>query len=59
MNGSCIPFFNGGGYGVHRVDSFYEGSGNALREEVDECIIIVDFTEGCVVLELGYVILEL
>ena len=59
VNSSCIPSLNGGGYGVHGVDSSYEGGWNSSRKEVDEHIIVIDFTEGCVVFELGYVIPKL
>ena len=59
VNSSCIPSLNSSGYGVHGVDSSHEGGWDPSGKEVDGCIIIIDFTEGCVVFELGYVIPKL
>ena len=59
VDSSFVPFLNGSWYSVHRADFFHEGSRDSSRKEVDECIIIVDFTEGCIVFELRYVISKL
>ena len=56
VNDFFVPFFNGGGDSVHGMNSSHNGGRNSSQEEVDEGIIIVDFAEGGVVFELGYVI---
>ena len=55
VNGPFVPFFDGGGDSVHGMNSPHDGGRNSPQEEIDEVIIIVDFTEGSVVFELGYI----
>ena len=52
------PFIDCGGYSVHTIDSFHEGSRDTSGEEVDEGIFMGDFAESDMVFELGDVVSE-
>ena len=56
---SCVPFFNGSWYFVHGVNSSHERDWDSSRKEVDEHVIIVNFAEGYIALDLRYVISKL
>ena len=56
VNGFFIPFHDCGRDLVCGVDSFHERNQDSSRKEVDECIIIGDFTKSHVALELGNIV---
>ena len=56
MDSPSVPAIDHGGYSVHSVDLFHKGGGDSSREEIDEGVLVGDFTEGDVVFELGDVV---
>ena len=59
MDGFLVPCIDGGGNSVHGMNPSHERDRDSLCKEVDKSIFIVDFAEGCIVFELGYVIPKL
>ena len=58
MDSTSIPVINFGGDSIHAIDSFHERSRYTSQEEVDESVLVGDFTESYMVFELGNVISE-
>ena len=56
VHGMAVPTFDFGGDSVHSLDHFHKGDGDTSCEEVDESVLISDFTKGNVVFELGDII---
>ena len=53
MNCFFVPINDCGWDLVHGINYFHEGDWDSPRKEVNECIIICDFTKSGVAFELG------
>ena len=58
VHGMSAPISNFGGDSVYGIYPLYKRYGDSSQEEIDEGILISDFTKGNMIIELGDVVSE-